>query len=167
MSEKKVVATNVAEIVEELKKNPSSRFSKSDFQALVYGVLCDKEFKAKKFLLRNDAIQEEEVSLGAGLTKFLDKLLKHAGMTDASERAQIIDSFEFGTRDIEWVTDAVDEAMCIYTDCGKNMRMFREKMLQLTIKKMVRTGKFDGRITYKKTVVDRALAIQKKAAKKA
>ena len=34
-----------------------------------------------------------------------------------------------------------------------------------TIKKMVRSGKYDGKITYKKTVVDRALAIEKKAKK--
>ena len=165
MSEKKNVSYAVSSIVEELKKNPSARFSKSDFQILVYGILSDKDFKVKKYLLRNDALVEDEVDIGAGMTKFLDKLLKHAGVSESSERAKIIDGFEYGPRDIEWVTDAVDEAMYQYTECGKNMRMFRDKMRQLTIKKMVRSGKYDGKITYKKTVVDRALAIEKKAKK--
>ena len=41
MSEKKNVSYAVSSIVEELKKNPSARFSKSDFQILVYGILSD------------------------------------------------------------------------------------------------------------------------------
>jgi len=165
MSDKKNVSYAVTDIVEELKKNPSARFSKSDFQILVYGILSDKDFKAKKYLLRNDSLVEEDLDIGAGMNKFLDKLLKHAGVSEGSERAKIIEGFEFSPRDVEWITDAVDEAMYQYTECGKNMRMFRDKMRQLTIKKMVRSGKYDGKITYKKTVVDRALAIEKKAKK--
>ena len=61
--------------------------------------------------------------------------------------------------------DAVDEAMYQYSECGKNMRMFRDKMLQLSVKKMTRSGKSAGKITYKKSVVDRALALQKRTAK--
>ena len=37
MSEKKNVSYAVSSIVEELKKNPSARFSKSDFQILEIG----------------------------------------------------------------------------------------------------------------------------------
>lgn len=168
MSDKKNVTITVNAMVEELKKNPSSRFSKSDFQTLVYAVLSDKDFKAKKYLLRNDQLVEEDCDISAGLQKFMDKMLKHAGVTDSGERAKIIESFEFGARDIEWVTDAVDEAMFIYTECGKNMRMFREKMLQLTIKKMERSGKNAGEnsFTFKKSVVNRAVALQKRQAKK-
>ncbi|MDE6040943.1 MAG: hypothetical protein K2F99_05145, partial [Muribaculaceae bacterium] len=70
--------------------------------------------------------------------------------------------FEYGPRDVEWVTDAIDEATWIYTECGKNMRMFRAKMLQLTIQKMARSGKYDGKITYKKKVVDRMLDMEKR-----
>ena len=40
MQEKKVTV-KMDEFVEELKKNPSSRFSKADFQMLVYGGLSD------------------------------------------------------------------------------------------------------------------------------
>ncbi|MCM1235096.1 MAG: hypothetical protein NC489_33775 [Ruminococcus flavefaciens] len=166
MSEKKNVMANVDAIIEDLKKNPSSRFSKSDFQALVYAVLADKEFKAKKWLLKNDQLVEDSADIEGGLRKFMDKLLKHAGMTKDSERAAIIDSFEFGARDVEWVSDAVDEAMYIYTECGKNMRIFRDKMLNLSIRKMTRSGKYDGKVTYKKSVVDRALALEKRRAKK-
>lgn len=159
---KKNVDANMEVLIEELKKNPSNRFSKSDFQALVFCVLADKNFKAKRYMVRDMEVTEEDIDISGGMTKFLDKLLKHAGMTDSTERSKIIESFEYGPRDVEWVTDAVDEAMWIYTECGKNMRMFRAKMLQLTVQKMVRSGKYDGKITYKKKVVDRMLDMQKR-----
>ena len=156
------VEANVAKMVEELKKNPSARFSKSDFQALVYAVLADKDFDTKKYVIKNDEFIEQHTSLNDAMKKFMDKLLKHAQMTDSAERAAVIDSFEFGPRDVEWITDAVDEAMYQYSECGKNMRMFRDKMLQLSVKKMVRYGKSAGKITYKKSVVDRAVALKKR-----
>ena len=43
----------VEELIEKLKKDPSSRFSKGDFQMLVYAVLSDDTFKAKKYLIHN------------------------------------------------------------------------------------------------------------------
>ena len=129
---------------------------------LVYAVLSDKDFKSKRYMLRGTELIESDVDISAGMVKFLDKLLKHAGVAESSERAKIIDSFEYGTKDIDWVIDAVDEAMCIYTECGKNMRMFRDKMLQLTVQKMVRTGKYDGKVTYRKKVIDRALELKKR-----
>ena len=159
------VEANVAKMVEELKKNPSARFSKSDFQGLVYAILADKDFDTKKYVIKNDEMVEVHSSMNAAMAKFMDKLLKHAQMSDSTERARVIESFEFGPRDIEWIADAVDEAMYQYSECGKNMRMFRDKMLQLSVKKMVRSGKSAGKITYKKYVVDRALALQKRTAK--
>ncbi len=159
------VEANVAKMVEELKKNPSARFSKSDFQGLVYAILADKDFDTKKYVIKNDEMVEVHSSMNAAMAKFMDKLLKHAQMSDSTERARVIESFEFGPRDIEWIADAVDEAMYQYSECGKNMRMFRDKMLQLSVKKMVRSGKSAGKITYKKSVVDRALALQKRTAK--
>lgn len=159
------VEANVAKMVEELKKNPSARFSKSDFQGLVYAILADKDFDTKKYVIKNDEMVEVHSSMNAAMAKFMDKLLKHAQMSDSTERARVIESFEFGPRDIEWITDAVDEAMYQYSECGKNMRMFRDKMLQLSVKKMIRSGKSAGKITYKKSVVDRALALQKRTAK--
>ena len=166
MSERKVVGASVNAFVEELKKNPSNRFSKADFQMLVYAILSDREFNAKKYLSRGDQLLEDEYSISGSMLKFMDKLLKHAGFDSSAERSNIIDSFEFGARDIEWVIDAVDEAMYQYSECGKNMRMFRDKMLQLTVKKIQRSGKYEGKATYKKVVVDRALAIQKRATTK-
>ena len=165
MSDKKEVVKSVDQMIKQLKENPSTRFSKSDFQALIYAVLADKDFKAKKYLLRNDKLVEDDLDINMGLYKFMDKLLKHAGMTDSVTRAKMTDTFEYGIRDIEWVGDAVDEAMYIYSDCGKNMRMFRDKMLQLTITKMVRSGKYAGKITFKKTVVDRAAQLEKRKKK--
>ena len=159
------VEANVAKMVEELKKNPSARFSKSDFQGLVYAILADKDFDTKKYVIKNDEMVEVHSSMNAAMAKFMDKLLKHAQMSDSTESARVIESFEFGPRDIEWIADAVDEAMYQYSECGKNMRMFRDKMLQLSVKKMVRSGKSAGKITYKKSVVDRALALQKRTAK--
>ena len=159
------VTPSVKLMVEELKQNPSARFSKADFQGLIYAVLADKDFKAKKFVLKNDALVEEDNDIGAAMHKFMDKLLKHAGMSDPAERTAVIESFEYGVRDIEWVADAVDEAMYQYCECNKIMRMFRDKMLQLSVKKMVRSGKWEGQLTFKKTVVDRALALQKRKEK--
>ena len=159
------VEANVAKMVEELKKNPSARFSKSDFQGLVYAILADKDFDTKKYVIKNDEMVEVHSSMNAAMAKFMDKLLKHAQMSDSTERARVIESFEFGPRDIEWIADAVDEAMYQYSECYKNMRMFRDKMLQLSVKKMTRSGKSAGKITYKKSVVDRALALQKRTAK--
>lgn len=152
----KQVTKTVAEMVKELKENPSKRFSKSDYQALVFGVLSDKEFKSKKFLLRNGKLQEEDASINSDMLKFLDKLLKHAGMNNYDERQAVLESFSYNPKDVEWVADAVDEAMYQYAECDKNMRMFRDKMLQLTVKKMVRSGKASGSITYKKSVSDRS-----------
>lgn len=166
MSERKAVNASVAAFVEELRKNPSKRFSKADFQMMIYAILSDKSFKAKKFLVRGDELLEDEYSISSNMNKFLDKLLLHAGFTSGSERAGIIDSFEFGVRDVEWVADAVDEAMYQYSECDKNMRMFRDKMLQLSIKKIQRSGKYEGKVTYKKVVVDRAAALHKRVMKK-
>ena len=55
MAERKL-DVRVDEFVEKLKKDPSSRFSKGDFQMLVYAVLSDETFKAKKYLLHNSDI---------------------------------------------------------------------------------------------------------------
>lgn len=151
----------VEEIVEKLKKDPSSRFSKSDFQTLVYAVLSDKSFKAEKYLMHNGELIKDECSISDGMRKFLDKVLKHAGFSDSSERANLIDTFEYNPRDIEWITDAVDEALWIYSECGKNTRIFRDKMLQLAVKKMVRSGKYAGKVTYKKILTDRSSKVKK------
>ena len=164
MSDAKKVKARVEDIVSALKKNPSARFSKSDFQTLLYGVLSDPDFKSHKVVLHNDDLVEELVDMGSGMRKFLHKVLQHAGVNKEAERSAIIDTFEYGPRDIEWVSDAVDEAMSIYVDCGKNMKIFRDKMLQLSFKKMTRSGKYDGKVTYKKTVVDRAIALERRRA---
>lgn len=156
MSDKKNLEKSVDAIIERLSEDANARFSKSDFQGLVYAILSDQDFKAKKYLLRSDCISEVEYSISDGMRRFLDKLLKHAGMTDASERSKVIESFEYGPRDIEWVTDAVDEAMYQYVECGKSMRIFREKMRQLAVRRMVRTGIHAGKVTFKKSVIDRS-----------
>ena len=160
------VEANVAKMVEELKKNPSARFSKSDFQGLVYAILADKDFDTKKYVIKNDEMVEVHSSMNAAMAKFMDKLLKHAQMSDSTERARVIESFEFGPRDIEWIADAVDEAMSIYVDCGKSMKLFREKMQILSFTKMARSGKYEGRVTFKKSVMDRAAMMAKKEAAK-
>ena len=164
-SEKKLVGASVDALIDELKKNPSTRFSKSDYQMLVYAVLSDKDFKAKKYVIRNDKMFEETMDHRAAMLRFLDKLLKHAGFSNVDQRQNLLDTFEYNSRDLEWVSDAVDEAMAIYTDCGKSMRVFREKMLQLSVRKIVRSGKYAGKVTYKKSVVDRALTLEKRLKK--
>ena len=155
----------VNELVAKLTEEGSSkikRFSKNDFRDLVFAVLSDKEFKAKKYLLKNDGFEVEEISYNEAMRKFMDKLLKHAGISESSERAQVLDTFEYSSKDTEWICDAVDEAIHLYVDCGKNMRMFRDKMQVLTISKMVRSGNYAGKVTFKKSVLDRAAALAKR-----
>lgn len=156
------VDAKVEELIEKLKKDPSSRFSKGDFQMLVYAVLSDDTFKVKKYLIHNSELQEDEESINDGMKKFLDKVLKHAGMSDANERAKVIETFEYSPKDVEWVTEAVDEAAWIYTECNKNLRLFRGKMLQLAVKKIERSGKFAGTVSYRKIVTDRSKNLAKK-----
>ena len=158
-NDKKMAAVTVASIVEDLKSNPSKRFSKSDYQTLVYAICADKDFKVKKYVLRGDKTSEEEYDVNAAMSKLFDKLLKHAGMSNAVERQAVVDSFSFNAKDVEWVAEAVDEAMFIYSECDKNLRIFRDRMLQLTIRKIVRSGKYAGKTTYKKMVLDRTADI--------
>ena len=164
MNDRKKFSNNVEDIVTQLKNNPSTRFSKTDFQILLYAVMSDPTFKAKKYVLRNDELVETFEDMSEGMKKFLDKFLKHVGLSKSSERDSIIESFEYGPRDVEWITDVIDEAMYLYTETGKSMKLFRDKMLQLGIRKMVRSGKYDGKVTYKKSVVDRVAALKKKQA---
>lgn len=153
------VSSLVNKVLEDLKKNESSRFSKGDFQALVYAVLQDPSYKLEKFVIKGDEIVKSESSVNAEMRKFLDKLLKHAGMSKPEERESVIDSFAYGVNDISWVTDAVDEAMWLYSESGKNLRIFRDKLRQLSVKKIVRTGKAEGKIGYKKSVTDKEAAL--------
>ena len=161
MSNRTRLTKSVSTMIDDLKSSPSGRFSKAAFQMLVYSVLADKDFKSKKYLLKGDTLSEVDSSISSGMRDFMDKLLKHAGVSEQVERDQILDGFEYSPKDIEWIMDSVDEAMSIYTECGKNMRMFRDKMLQLSVKKSERTGKYAGKVTYKKKVVDRNEQIKK------
>ena len=43
----------VESMIESLKSGPSTRFSKTDFQCLVYAILSDPDFKAKRYLTRS------------------------------------------------------------------------------------------------------------------
>lgn len=149
----------VQTMIEELKTDSSTRFSKTDFQCLVYAILSDPNFKAKRYLIRSDTPNKEcSYDFNRAMYKFMDRLLKHAGMLDSKERAAVIDTFEYGPRDVEWIVDAVDEAMYIYTECDKNMHLFRNKMLNLSIRKMTRK---DGKESYKKAVMNRSLEARK------
>lgn len=164
MAETKI-SSLVDKVVEDLKNNESSRFSKSDFQALVFAVLQDPNYKLEKFVIKGDEIIKSKHSVNADMRKFLDKLLKHAGMSKPEERESVIDSFAFGVNDISWVTDAVDEAMWLYSESGKNMRIFRDKLRQVSLKKITRTGKHEGKIGYKKSVADKEAALAQRRLK--
>ena len=167
MEEEIKITGLVDKVIEDLRKNESTRFSNGDFQSLVYAVLQDKTFNVEKFVVKGDEIVKSTHSVNADMRKFLDKLLKHAGMSKPEERESVIDSFVYGVNDIAWVADAVDEAMWIYTESGKNMRIFRDKMRHLSFKKKARTGKHEGKIGYTKSVADKALMLERKLKPKA
>lgn len=166
MAEDVKISSLVCDIVDKLKDNPSTKFSKADFYGLVYGVLQDPCFKTEKFVIKNGEIIKEDISINGEMRKFLDKLLKHAGMAKSEEREAVIDSFAYGINDVAWVADAVDEAMWLYAESGKNMRVFRDKLRQLSFKKVTRSGAHEGKIGYKKTVTDKEAALSKKKANK-
>lgn len=152
----------VKEILEDIKANDSKRFSRGDFQALVYAVLADKDFNAEKWIQRGGDLVAETYCINDGMRKFLNKVLKHAGMSDSTERQNIIDTFEYNPKDIDFVIDAVEEAMYQYTEADKNLWLFRDKMLRMSIKKITRTGSYAGTVTYKKSVTDRSKAMKKR-----
>lgn len=133
----------------------STKFNKAEFQNLVYSIMVDDQFKIKKFMVKAGEVIEDDYSVYDAFVKFLDKFLKHAGMVDAGEREAVIDSFECTSKDVEWVSEAVDEAMFLYTESGKNLRVFRDKMRQLTLKKIDRHGEHEGRYSYRKMVSDK------------
>lgn len=162
----KVVKNTVDDIIRDIKANPSKRFSRGDFQTLVYAVLADKDFKAEKWIQKGDELISDTYSINAGMRKFLNKVLKHAGFTDTVQRDHLIDTFEYSPKDIEFVVDAVEEAMYQYAEADKNLWLFRDKMLRMSVKKIVRTGKYEGQITYKKSVSDRKAALEKRKAAK-
>lgn len=152
---KKVVTKTVAELLKELKQSKSTKFSKGDFETLTHAILSDPTFKARKLIFKAGEMLIEEKDIRSGMILFLEKLLKHAGMKNDEERKQIVESFKFTEKDVRFVTDTVEEAMYLYVESGKHMRMFREKSLQLAIKKIDRTGKYEGKKTFKKTVKDK------------
>lgn len=154
---------DVAEMLKQLSEEPGTAFSRGKYQALVYAILSDPDFKSKKVFLRKGELVENDHSIHDRFIRFLDKFLKHAGVTERSERTQIIESFEMTPKDTEWFTDAVDEAIYQYMECGKNMRLFQDRMLRLTIKKIRRTGSHEGEVSYKKSVVDRRKRLQKES----
>lgn len=162
MDDRSELQRGVDSLVEELRANGTARFSKADFQMLVFAVLSDRNFDAKRYFINNDELVEDPTCVSAGFYKFMDKLLRHAGVSSSDERESIIDTFEYTPRDVEWIADCVDEAMWLYTETGKNMRLFRGKAVQLSIRKMERSGKHGDRLTYRKSVMDRALALRKR-----
>lgn len=165
MAEVTKISTLVEKVMEDLKKNDSPRFSKGDFQTLVYAIMQDPNFKVEKFVIKGDEIVKSEYSVNSEMRKFLDKLLKHAGMTKPEERESVIDTFAYGVNDIAWVTDAVDEAMYIYLESGKNLRVFRDKLRQLTLKRVERGNEGEKTVNYKKSVVDKERALLKRKMK--
>ena len=156
---------DAVEMLRELTNEPGSAYSRGRYQQLVYAILSDPEYKAKKLLLRKGELIEADYSIHEKFVRFLDKFLKHAGVTDREERKQIIETFEMTPKDTEWFTDCIDEAIYQYIESGKNMRLFQDRMLRLTIKKIKRTGKHEGEVTYKKSVVDRSKRLQKEKQK--
>ena len=163
----KNVAAKVEELVEKIRNNGSAKFSNGDFKTLVHAVVSDHDFKAKKFFIKADQIVEEEHCIADAMDKFMDKFLKHVGLASEEERKSIISSFEYSSKDTEFMFDLIEEAMSQYIDTGKGMKLFRNKKLELTLKRKDRTGKYDGQVTFNKTVVNKDMKVIKLQAKAA
>ena len=157
----------VADVLAKINSNKSARFSRSEYMELVYALIQDDTHTFKKFALKGDQITEDGESLSAAARKFFTKLLKHAGLKTEEEINSVLDTFEYSPKDVEWISDLVDEAVRIYTDSGKSVVLMKDALRRLTLKKVERTGKFNGQITYRRTVKDLPRAAEKAKSKKA
>lgn len=161
------VQVTVDELLKKITENGSKKFSKADYQLLTYAIISDKTFKTKKFFIKANELVEESGSVAESMDAFLNQFLKHVGIGSEEERQSIIDSFEFSPKMVDFMQDLIEEAMHQYLEAGKSLKIFKDKKLQLTLKKIVRTGKYEGQKTYKKSVVDKDLQVirlQQKAA---
>ena len=75
MNEKKLVKKCVKEVVADINNNDSKRFSKGDFQLLVYAVLSDPDFKMEKWIMSGGDLVKIEDSVNEKMKKFLHKIL--------------------------------------------------------------------------------------------
>lgn len=147
-------AKQVKEVVAKLKANKSTRFSTSEYRELIYALIKDDTHTAKKFALKGTEIIEEDFSISADARKFFKKLLKHAGLKSDDEINQIIDTFEYSPNDLAFIADCVDEAIHIYTDLGKTVKLMKDGMSRVSIKRVERSGKYAGEITYRRSIQD-------------
>lgn len=157
----------VADVVAKIQSNKSARFSRGEYMELIYALIQDDTHTFKKFALKGDQITEDGETLSASARKFFSKLLKHAGLKTEEEINSVLDTFEYSPKDVEWISDIVDEAIRIYTDSGKSVVVMKDALRRLTLKKVERTGKFNGQITYRRTVKDLPRAAEKAKSKKA
>lgn len=168
------MATEVISIVKDmedkLRNNPSTRFSQSDFEELIYALIKDNSHKIKNHQIKKlEIVSEDGTSVSDDARAFFKKLLKHSGINNEEEMDVLIDTFEYRPKDLAWISKCFNEAIRIYTDCGKSAKMMTNSMISLSIKKVVRTGKYDGEETYKRSVgsLKRSLERMKKAREKA
>lgn len=157
----------VADVVAKINSNKSARFSRGEYTELIYALIQDDSHTFKKFALKGDQITEDGETLSRSARKFFSKLLKHAGLKTEEEINSVLDTFEYSPKDVEWISDIVDEAIRIYTDSGKSVVVMKDALRRLTLKKVERTGKFNGQITYRRTVKDLPRAAEKAKNKKA
>lgn len=144
------------DIAEDVAEKHSTRFSKTEFEALFYAVLSDPDFNVKKWLLRNKKLVESYYSVNKSMKKFLKKLLIHAGIDDEKQLNMIIETFEYKESDVRFMSEAVDEAMFLYLESGKCMHIFRDKLNRLALKKAKKaSGKYAGKLTYRRTIIAR------------
>ncbi len=148
---------NVLEMIsEDIAEKHSTRFSKTEFEALFYAVLSDPAFNVKKWLLRNKKLVESHYSVNKSMKKFMKKLLIHAGIDDEKQLNMIIETFEYKASDARFMLEAVDEAMFLYLESGKCMHIFRDKLNRLALKKSKKaSGKYAGKLTYRRTLIAR------------
>lgn len=144
----------VADVVAKIKAGKSTRFSEAEYRELIYALICDNEHTFEQFALKGGEITKDEKNLSKEARKFFSKMLKHAGLKSEEEIEAVLDTFEFSPKDLEWVSDIVDEAVRIYTDCGKSVSMMKKSIRSLSLKKVERSGKYAGQVTYQRKVRD-------------
>jgi hypothetical protein len=152
----------VKDLVQEYKDSGSKRFKLKEFELLFYAVLTDDTHLAKK--LSYDYKQciktESEVSYKKLMDEFLDLAYKHAGH-GAKEREDLIASYVYKPKDINFLLGALEEAESLQVESGKALKKWAEKEIGLMVQKYTKTGKYEGMTGYKKKIEDREAKLAK------
>ena len=153
----------VKEIVEQMKAEESKRFKTQELQTLFFAVLSDDEHEGKnlRYDIKNKSKSSDPVNYNKMFKAFIDGVYKFAGVK-AEERESLVAAYQPKAKDLAFFIDAVEEAEMLYIEAGKSLKKWAKHEYNLTLKKKVRKGKYEGQVTISRNLTDREKQISKK-----